>query len=91
MSRYIEATYKLFIDNGDGLQLIEKTEADNPLKFYTGLGMIIAGFEKKITGYQEGDNFEFTVPQEEAYGVYHSDMIYDLDKDNFMKDGVFDA
>ena len=42
MSRYIEATYKLFIDNGDGLQLIEKTEADNPLKFYTGLGIACA-------------------------------------------------
>ena len=91
MSRYIEATYKLFIDNGDGLQLIEKTEADNPLKFYTELGMTIDGFEKNIANYQDGDNYEFTVPQEEAYGAYHPDMIYDLDKDNFIKDGAFDA
>ena len=57
MSKYIEATYKLFIDNGDGLHLIEKTEADNPLKFYTGLGMTIEAFEKNIASYQDGDNF----------------------------------
>ena len=44
MYRYIEANYKLFVNNGDGLTLVEKTTQGNPLKFYTGLGMALDAF-----------------------------------------------
>lgn len=91
MSRYIEATYKLFIKNNDGLQLIEEAKEDKPLKFYTGENMLIDGYENKIVAYHDGDNYEFSVTKEDAYGEYDDSKIFDLDKANFTKNGVFDA
>lgn len=91
MNRYIEATYKLFVDNDDALQLVEETRADNPLKFYTGAGMIIKGFEDEITKFGEGDKFDFTIAKDDAYGDYHDDMVFDIPKGSFMKDGAFDS
>lgn len=91
MYRYIEANYKLFVNNGDGLQLVEKTTQGNPLKFYTGLGMALDAFEENIAKYGDGENFEFTIGKDHAYGDRRDNMVFDIAKDHFMKDGVFDS
>lgn len=91
MYRYIEANYKLFINNGDDLQLVEETKEGNPVKFYTGLGMTLDAFENNIAKYCEGDNFEFTIGKDKAYGDIRDNLVFDIAKDNFKKDGKFNS
>ena len=78
MYRYIEANYKLFVNNGDGLQLVEKTTQGNPLKFYTGLGMALDAFEENIAKYGDGENFEFTIGKDHAYGDRRDNMVFGI-------------
>lgn len=91
MYRYIEVNYKLFIGNGDELQLVEQTTEGNPVKFYTGLGMALDAFEKNIAKYENGESFEFTIGKDDAYGDRRDNLVVDIAKDNFVKDGKFDS
>ncbi len=91
MCRYIEVNYKLFVNNDDGLQLVEKTTEGNPVRFYTGLGMALDAFEKNIAKCGEGENFEFTIAKADAYGETRDNLVLDIAKENFMKDGKLDS
>ena len=52
--------------------------------------MALEEFEKKIAGMQEGEEFDFTLTQEQAYGPYMSDRVVDLDREIFCINGHFD-
>lgn len=91
MYRYIEAHYNLFVNNGNGLHLVEKTTEDNPVKFYTGLGMTLDAFETNIAKYGDGENFEFTIGKDDAYGDRRDNLVIDIAKEHFVKDGEFDS
>lgn len=77
-------TYSLKVDG----QLIEETNASNPLTFLAGVGMMIPGFEKGLEGKAAGDTYDITVSPEEGYGDINKEAIVDLPKDTFKVDGV---
>lgn len=93
-NKFVSAEYELYVDgaNGNGeLELMERATSEQPLKFIFGIGMMLPKFEENLLGLGAGDTYEFTIPNEDAYGPYDDDYVVELDRSVFEVDGKFDA
>lgn len=89
---YVACSYDLYLGEKNDDNLIEKATAEAPLIYIQGIGMMLPLFEEKLEGLNEGDNFDFTLKPEEAYGEVREDMILKLPKSIFSDaSGNFDA
>jgi FKBP-type peptidyl-prolyl cis-trans isomerase SlyD len=91
-NKSVSAEYELFVDgkNGGERQLMERATAEKPLSFVYGVGMMLPKFEENLFGLSVGDNFEFTIQNEDAYGPYEDENVIDLERSIFEIDGKFD-
>jgi FKBP-type peptidyl-prolyl cis-trans isomerase SlyD len=71
-------------------EILEKTPSDKIMKFKFGVGELLPIFEENLTGLQQGDNFDFVVPSDDAYGPMDPYGIFDIPKDTFVVDGKID-
>ena len=88
--KYITVSYDLYADNEQGIhELIEQAPEQYPFQFITNLGMALESFEAKFADLNEGDEFDFTIPMDEAYGPYDPERVIEVSKDMFVIDGRF--
>lgn len=88
---YVTVAYELFTDNEKGIhELVEKAPVEHPFQFITGMGVALDSFEAQIAALKEGDNFDFVLNVEEAYGPYEEEHVLELDKQVFSVNGHFD-
>lgn len=80
--------YTLF--SASDKKIIEKVEASKPVTFKFGANELIEGFEKKLYGLRAGDEFDFIITAEKAYGPVDPYAIFDIPKDTFEVDGEID-
>lgn len=76
-------SFNLSVDD----QLIDQASKEEPLSYIAGVGMMIPGFEEQLEGLSEGENFEFDIAPEKAYGVYEEEAVVDLPMHVFEVDG----
>lgn len=89
--KYVTVAYELFSDNEKGIhELIEKAPAEHPFQFISGMGIALDSFEQKILALSEGEKFDFTLSQDEAYGPYEQAHVLNLPKETFSINGKFD-
>lgn len=89
-NKYIAASYRLYtLENGEET-LVEQTTDDRPFMFVSGFGLTLEAFEKQLVELSEGDNFEFTLTPEQAYGEREESRVVDLDKSIFTINNHFD-
>lgn len=69
---------------------MEQATEEQPLTFYTGLGMMLDKFEAEIAPLKVGDSFDFVIPVDDAYGEYEDEKIIELPKNIFEVDGAID-
>lgn len=89
--KYIAVAYKLYIMENGAKEMEEEAPADRPFIFISGFGTTIPGFENAIAPLNAGDNFDFTLSSDEAYGEYYQERVIDLDKQIFCIDGKLDT
>jgi FKBP-type peptidyl-prolyl cis-trans isomerase SlyD len=63
--------------------LIDSSEGNEPLSYIQGLGHIIPGLERAMDGKQSGDQFQITIPPEDAYGQYDEELVQTIPKKHF--------
>lgn len=90
-NKYVAVTYDLNVGEGEERELMEKATQEVPLKFIYGTGMMLPAFESALMGLEVGDQFDFKLAPEEAYGEYVEEHVLDLPKSMFEVDGKFDA
>jgi len=92
-NKSVSAEYELFVDgeNEGELELMERATAEQPLSFIYGVGMMLPKFEENIFGLSEGETFDFTINNEDAYGPYEDENVIDLDRSIFEIDGKLDT
>ena len=84
--KFVEYSYKLYND-ADGSLLFE-TPADAPDEMIFGVTPgIVPGLEAAMEGLSKGDKFEVTLPPVAAFGEKSKDLVMELDKEIFMRDG----
>ena len=76
----VKVHYSGRFDNGT---TFDSSEGKDPLNFTLGEGKVIVGFEQAIIGMSAGDSKTVTIPATEAYGKYHSDRVFVVDKSKF--------
>ena len=91
---FIVASYSLYdVTNGDdgNEELLEKTQEGRPFIFVSGMGATLPAFEEQITKCAKGEEFDFVLEPEQAYGEHVAERIISLDKTIFYVNGEFDA
>jgi FKBP-type peptidyl-prolyl cis-trans isomerase SlyD len=88
-NKVVSLSYTLRFDNAEG-DIIEEIENTDPEIVLIGNENLFEKFEENLLGLNPGDEFEFILDSEDAYGEYDEERIIDLPKENFMVDGQFD-
>lgn len=85
-NKVVKLTYELYV--GEEKEIVEVAGEDDPMVFIHGLSGLPEAFEENILGMKEGDDFEFSLTAEEAYGDFDEEAIIDFPKENFaIEDG----
>lgn len=79
-------SYKIYLDAPNG-EVIESAEEENPRSMVFGFDKVIPGFENNMKGIEEGENFNFQLKPEEAFGEFRPDMLIDVPKTAFLVNG----
>lgn len=66
-NRRVVLHYRIELPDG---QEFDASPSDSPLEIICGRGDTVPGLEKRLLGMEPGDQREFVVPAEEAYGPY---------------------
>ncbi|MGB9711541.1 MAG: FKBP-type peptidyl-prolyl cis-trans isomerase [Dissulfurimicrobium sp.] len=75
----VQINYSLSLRNGE---LPERLKRPFTAKFIYGRERIPAALESALAGHEEGDEFEVTIPHEQAYGPYNPDLVSEIDISN---------
>ena len=86
----VAVSYELHIDNDGQKVLIDKSQDGQPLLFLYGVGQMIPGFEKNLSGLKSGDAYDFIVQPSEGYGEYSQEDVIELPAEVFKVDGEID-
>jgi FKBP-type peptidyl-prolyl cis-trans isomerase SlyD len=70
----------------DGNEVLDSSEGAGPLEYLHGHNNLIPGLEKELEGKKAGDSFKATIKPEEAYGVYHDELVVQVDRSQFPDD-----
>ncbi len=82
-NQFVSLAYELRV-NGE---VVDSANAERPLDFIFGMGMLLPAFEAQIENKEVGDEFSFTLTPEEGYGVINPEAVVELPKEIFMVDG----
>lgn len=88
---FYKVSYSLFTkgDNNESV-LVEQTSNEEPFSFISGLGVTLERFETEIMQKEQNEEFQFTIPQEQAYGAYVEEHVLELERELFVVNGKFD-
>lgn len=90
-NKYITVSYDLYTDFDGNNELVEKATSEHPFQFISGMGTTLDAFEAHIMPLGKGDNFDFTLSVDDAYGPYEQERVLQLDKSVFTINGKFDT
>ncbi len=85
-NKMVSLIYELRESNNEG-RIIETLDETRPLTFLYGTGRLLPVFESNINMLEKGENFDFTLNSEMAYGEKREDMIVDVPISVFETDG----
>jgi len=73
--------------NGEKV-FVEQSNAEEPLTYLAGAGMMIPKFELELEGLQAGDKKSFVITPEEGYGERVEEAVAQLPLDMFKESGL---
>jgi len=83
-NKVVSLTYDLYTkEEDDSESLVESTTVEEPLVFLYGAGQMLPKFEEHLSGLIVGDNYEFELSAEDAYGEYNDEAVTKLPKSMF--------
>ena len=67
----------------DDGEVFDSSREAEPLEFEVGTGQVIPGFDNAVIGMTIGEVKQVRLPENEAYGPYSDEMVFDADPDQF--------
>lgn len=64
-------------------EVIDESEADEPLEYLHGRGQIIPGLERALDGRSVGEQAEIQVAAADGYGEHHEELIVKVPREAF--------
>jgi FKBP-type peptidyl-prolyl cis-trans isomerase SlyD len=87
--KVVSLIYELRENESNG-RLIEALEETKPMIFIFGSGKLLPHFELKLVSLAKGDDFNFLLDSENAYGSRREEMIINVPRSIFEADGILD-
>jgi FKBP-type peptidyl-prolyl cis-trans isomerase SlyD len=78
----VSLTYTLRADHAGG-EILQVADEQQPLEFLFGHGQLLPAFEHNINGLIKGNDYAFTLTDEEGYGPFDPESILDVDREVF--------
>ena len=85
----VSIVYELRTGSKEG-EVVESLNNENPLTFLFGTGGLLPKFEEHLSGLKSGENFEFLLNSEDAYGPVVENAIVHVPQTVFEVDGKID-
>jgi FKBP-type peptidyl-prolyl cis-trans isomerase SlyD len=85
----VSIVYELRTGSKEG-EVVESLNSESPLTFIFGTGGLLPKFEEHLSGLKSGDNFEFHLKSEDAYGPVVENAIVHVPQSVFEVDGKID-
>jgi FKBP-type peptidyl-prolyl cis-trans isomerase SlyD len=80
----VSLTYDLYVKQEDGTEaLVESATEEQPLTFLYGAGQMLPKFEENLSALSTGDQYDFRLAAEDAYGQYDDEAVANLPKEMF--------
>lgn len=89
-NRYLRVAYTLYKHSHGECEEWEKTSREQPFAFLTGVGYTLDAFEERLKDLKKGEEFDFTIPAEEAFGEYNPEHVDEYSREEFTVNGKFD-
>ena len=67
----------------DGEVFDSSRQAEQPFEFEVGSGQVIPGFDNAVVGMKAGETKQVRLTEDEAYGPYNQDMVFDANPSQF--------
>jgi len=81
----VSLTYDLYVNNEQGTEeLVESATLEQPLTFLFGAGQMLPKFEENLSTLSTGDNYDFRLTAEDAYGEFNDEAVANLPKEMFQ-------
>ena len=72
--------FSLALENG---HIVDSNFEGKPATFSVGDGNLLPGFESSLLGLEVGDEREFIIPPENAFGQHNTQNVQSVDRGNF--------
>ena len=73
-----------FVLSNDEGEVLDRSEAGEPLAYLHGHGQMIPGLETALEGKAAGESLNVTLPPEEAYGTFDESLVDTLPRSAFQ-------
>jgi len=83
--RVVTLEYTVTLEDGTPL---DSTGQCGPIAVMIGSGQLFPALEDRIVGMQAGEMRRFDIPPEDAYGVWHADLVRPILRENLPPDLV---
>ncbi|MFK5925054.1 MAG: peptidylprolyl isomerase [Desulfuromusa sp.] len=67
----------------DDGEIFDSSRETEPLEFEVGSGEVISGFDSAVIGMNVGETKQVRLQEDEAYGPYNQEMVFDADPNQF--------
>ncbi len=85
----VAVNYSLHTIEANGEKVfVEQSNAEEPLTYLAGAGMMIPKFEAELAGLQVGDKKSFVITPEEGYGQRVEEAVAQLPLEMFKESGL---
>lgn len=81
----VELDYEGRLESGEVFDSSKHGDHSHPLAFEVGSGKVIKGFDDAVVGMSVGEEKEFTIKKEEAYGEYNPALRQEIPKNVLPK------
>jgi FKBP-type peptidyl-prolyl cis-trans isomerase SlyD len=88
-NKVVSLTYELRVNSKSG-EVIESVDRNSPLTFLFGTGSLLPKFEDYLSGLKVGDNFDFNLVSEDAYGEFDESSVIKVPLQAFQIEGKVD-
>tara|TARA_Y100000310_G_C20618956_1_gene782214 strand:+ start:966 stop:1409 length:444 start_codon:yes stop_codon:yes gene_type:complete len=82
----IKADYEGKLDNGEVFDSSTHGDHSHPIEFTVGEGQVIKGFDDAVVGMEKGEEKEFTIKSEGAYGERKEELKQKIPRDKLPQD-----
>ncbi len=87
--KVVKLEYKMFIGGAEG-EMIEETREGEPFVFVYKVEEMLPAFEANLDGKSIGEDFNFLIKSDDAYGDYVEERVVEFDKSVFLVDDEID-